>query len=139
MNIIDVLKVQHKVILGQLDYLEKLKDKKGMGACCLRQVVSSVVNMVDQHARLEETRLFPELEAYLGSQMSSIAVMEFEHREIKKILENIKRTNQLRETTLEAVKLIVFLRDHIDKEERVLFPIADQNITQKRLEELLDG
>lgn len=127
-TLIEVLKVQHNIILRQLEYLEKLKSsvQKDSGACCLKQVLLCIVNTVDDHAKIEEKFLFPELETFMGEEMSSPAVMKFEHEEIRGILTRLQKTDAARGVLLETAKFIVFLRDHIEKEEKVIFPTADK-------------
>ena len=139
MTIIEVLKIQHNVILRQLEYLEKLKSsvQGDSGSCCLKQVLLCIVDTVDMHSKIEEKYLFPELEPYVGKEMSSPAVMKFEHAEILGILSALREATAARVVLLEAEKFIVFLRDHIEKEEKVLFPTAEKALGQKRLEELL--
>ena len=139
MTIIEVLKIQHNVILRQLEYLEKLKGsaQKDSGSCCLKQVLLCIVDTVDAHAKIEEKYLFPELEPHMGKEMSSPAVMKFEHAEILGILAALRKTDVAEAVMLETAKFIVFLRDHIAKEEKVLFPTAEKALGQKRLEELL--
>ena len=139
MTLIEVLMVQHNVILRQLEYLEKFKSstQEDSGACCLKQVLLCIVDTVDAHAEIEEKFLFPELEPSMGKEMSSPAVMKFEHEEIRGILARLQKTDEARVVLLETAKFIIFLRDHIAKEEKVLFPTAEKALGRKRLEELL--
>src|SRR3989344_6162613 len=115
MTLIEVLKVQHNVILRQLEYLEKLKSsvREDSGARCLKQVLLCLVDTVDAHAKIEEKFLFPELEPSMGKEMSSPAVMKFEHEEIRGILARLQKTDEARVVLLETATFIIFLRDHI--------------------------
>ena len=97
-------------------------------------MVFTIADAVEKHGELEEQYLFPELEPHLGKEMGPLAVMEFEHEEIRKILGALKEACDAHTIRLETAKFIVFLRDHIAKEEKVLFPMAEDLVNGARLE-----
>ncbi|MBI4387895.1 MAG: hemerythrin domain-containing protein [Candidatus Omnitrophica bacterium] len=135
MTIIEKLSVEHGVFLKLLDYLEKLKgDRSFLDVTGLKHVIFVIANVVEKHAEHEEKFLFPKLRSYIGPELNRIQAVEFEHGEIRKILAVIKKNNDLRAVRLEAAKLITFLRDHIAKEESVLFPVAEQCLNPEHLQ-----
>jgi hemerythrin-like domain-containing protein len=134
-TITDYLTIEHRVFLEQFAYLEELKaaqeDENSAG---LKEAAFAIVRAVEKHAELEEKFLFPALEPFLGAQqMGPIAIMEFEHKEIRAILDALREAKEAHSIRVETSKLIVFLRDHIAKEEKVLFPIAEERIGSDRL------
>ncbi len=135
MTIIEKLSAEHGVFLDLLDYLEALKDDSSfLDAVGFKQVIFAIAKVVEKHAKQEEKFLFPKLKSYIGPELNRIHAVEFEHGEIRKILSAIQKTNECRVVRLEAAKLIAFLRDHIDKEESVLFPVAEQYVSIEQLQ-----
>ena len=135
MMITEYLTSQHHVFLTQLSFLEELKNaQKLLEPAGLKEVVFMISKAVEQHADIEEKFLFPELEPHLGDQMGPVAVMEFEHGEIRKVLHALRETDDPQVIRLEVSKFIVFLRDHLAREETVLFPMAQELVGLKRLE-----
>ena len=135
MKITEYLIAQHRVFLELLSSLEELKTSHKLeNALGLKELIFAIVTVVEKHADIEEKFLFPELKPYLGEQMSPIAVMELEHAEIRKIISTLKESMDPHVVRVEAAKFIIFLRDHIAKEEMVLFPLTEDMIDEKRLE-----
>ena len=135
MKITEYLIAQHRVFLELLSSIEELKTSHKLeNALGLKELIFAIVTVVEKHADIEEKFLFPELKPYLGEQMSPIAVMELEHAEIRKIISTLKESMDPHVVRVEAAKFIIFLRDHIAKEEMVLFPLTEDMIDEKRLE-----
>ncbi|MBI4352681.1 MAG: hemerythrin domain-containing protein [Candidatus Omnitrophica bacterium] len=135
MELVQCLRVEHRVFLQELSFIEKWKKKVRSDGDVrgLRQVVFCIADAVHKHSRIEEKYLFPKLRPYLGREMSSVAVMEFEHGEIRKIIEILRKDDRPGTILLEASKFTAFLRDHLAKEERVLFPVAEKVLGEKEL------
>ena len=134
MTIVEYLQVQHRVFLDQLAVLEDLKNSKKLrDKMVLKYLVFFIAKILEKHAKLEEEFLFPELVPSLGEEMGPVRVMEFEHGEIRKILAALKETDDSNDILVETAKFIVFLRDHIVKEEKVLFPLAEEFVEENRL------
>lgn len=136
MDIVDLLKSQHAIFLGRLLSLEDLKNSGDYSGAELKKSVLDIAMEVKKHAEIEESILFPRLRPHLGEEMTPRRVMDFEHKEIYEILATMNQTEDERIIRVEAAKFISFLRDHISKEEMVLFPAALQYITKKELNEM---
>lgn len=135
MKITEYLSSQHDVFLEELSFLERFKaSQKGDDVGGLKEITLAIAFAVERHAELEEKFLFPELNGHLEQKMGPVAVMEFEHEEIWKILQVLKETEDPQTIRLEVSKFIVFLRDHIAKEEKALFVIAEESIDFESLE-----
>ena len=65
--------------------------------------------------------------------MSPLAVIEFEHGELNRILAELGSTDDPRKVRICSAKFAVALRDHIAKEERVLFPEAEKLLGEGKL------
>ncbi|MBI4358797.1 MAG: hemerythrin domain-containing protein [Candidatus Omnitrophica bacterium] len=135
MKITEYLSCQHHVFLEQLLFLEELKASQALDQVTgLKEMVFIIADAVEKHGELEEQYLFRELEPHLGKEMGPLAVMEFEHGEIRKILGALREAQDIHTIRLETAKFIVFLRDHIAKEEKVLFPMAEDLVSGARLD-----
>ena len=135
MKITEYLSCQHFVFLEQLSFLEELKTSQSVNnGTGLKEIVFTIAHAVEKHGELEEQFLFPELEPYLGKEAGPLAVMELEHNEIRKITSVLQETHDSRIIRIEAAKFIAFLRDHIAKEEKVLFPMAEDLVNHQKLE-----
>ncbi len=85
------------------------------------------------HFTLEEQQLFPQLEQQIGSSNGPTSVMRSEHEQLRRLvaelLQSLEADNEQRALGL-CETLMMLLQQHNMKEERMLYPMADQ---------LLDG
>ncbi|GAB7388134.1 hypothetical protein BSNK01_19710 [Bacillaceae bacterium] len=112
----------------------------------LREKVARFASDLDPHSEKEENFLFPMMAKYIGREAGPIAVMEYEHEQAKKnlemFLEKSERLSQplgqqqATELAAYAVRAYNILADHFTKEEHVLFPMAEQILSQGEKEEL---
>ncbi len=87
------------------------------------------------HALLEDELLFAALEPYLG-EMGPLAVMRMEHTEIENSLAQLQSASEGQAQAELVSHLIATARAHFAKEEQILFPMADQVLTEDVLENL---
>ncbi len=133
MKITNAFLGEHAVFYAQFEYLEQNVPEatgdlvKSWGAMLAFALAS--------HAGLEEELLFTTLEPQIGS-MGPLAVMRMEHDEIERSLEKLSTlqdADQSRELLLHTISVA---RNHFAKEERILFPIADQRLSVEKLVDL---
>ncbi len=131
MRITDALLGEHAVLYALFDLAESRLDA-GIDAVELKHLGQALAAALGSHARVEEDIFFPALEARIGPH-GPLAVMRAEHEEIDATVEAIARgdgdAQRLR-------SLIALARNHFNKEEHVLFPMAQQAIEAGTLEEL---
>jgi hemerythrin-like domain-containing protein len=148
----DILKAEHEVILSVLDCLEKLADDvRGGGALDLlsaREVLDFLGTFADKcHHGKEEGALFPMLGTKgLPTQVGPVAVMLAEHELGRAEIAGM-RAEIAGPATVSAERALRFavhantyvdlLRDHIAKENNVLFPMADGMLAAAEQEQLL--
>ncbi len=115
-----------------------------------------------QHARKEDEALFPALEALLGAESGPTSAMRLEHREIHSQGELLRQTlselNEVEHPRIEAAgaklreltatgseakalranaeEIIRLLDAHFDKEEQILFPLAENLLDAQALTEV---
>ena len=83
------------------------------------------------HATLEEELLFPALEPHMGTD-GPLAVMQAEHDEIQRALEQIEHAQNLDDGAARVAQALDLIREHFQKEEEVLFSVARQILDDER-------
>ena len=107
------------------------------------QIVHFFEDVVIDHVQKEEQVLFPALESFLPREMGPLAVLRGEHREICAHFRRLcelggmlslgKVDAPLRQEFERVARATVQLtRDHIYKEDRVLFPMIARFLTPER-------
>lgn len=152
-HVISTLVSEHESILGFLDTLEiinkHLQQMTGYDSGCeefgkLSHIAEHLL-AAELHYQREEDILFPELEQ--RGVYGPPAVMKEEHTQLraqkkglKKLVENVSTTdfNEIKKQLDEIVRFIVpTLREHIFKENNILYPAALQVIRDKSVWEAL--
>ena len=155
MNPIEDLKIEHEAVqttLKVLDSICKETDKTGEIANPehLDQLMEFFMTFVDRcHHGKEEELLFPALEAVgVSNQGGPIGVMLKEHQKGRDYVAKMKAALlRYREGSREAAgaltdnarAYIALLNQHIDKENNVLFTLAENNLSDKKQLELREG
>lgn len=143
---IGILMAEHEVILGKLDELENIVKQAEIGEGELERLRDVAHHLLDaeSHHKREEEVLFPELEArgVTGPPM----IMRTEHEELRakkhELHELIGAYAELRPEEFKAKLtdvgsfLVGHLRDHIFKEDRILYPTAMAVIEDGRWSEI---
>ncbi len=147
------LKEEHQGVLLSLSILEKInqKLKKGekINPLHLEQLLEFIRVFVDKcHHGKEEDLLFPAMEkAGIPNEGGPIGMMLQEHNLGRKYVKNFsdaideykkgdpKAANKIVKSTSGYIAL---LRDHMDKEDNILYMIADAHLSAKIQKELLE-
>ncbi len=147
----EILKEEHENVLQKLDALEEIishLDKKDEISAKLRELASFFGTDVWVHFAKEEEALFPEIERFIPRESGPIGVMLAEHEELRNTNTEIQRgiAVYLRDSgNLEAKVMIErhgahfigLLRDHIDKENNILFVMADMHLDETQLDKVI--
>ncbi|MCM8784941.1 MAG: hemerythrin domain-containing protein [Candidatus Omnitrophica bacterium] len=147
----EVLKEEHEVIKIILDVLEKIVDnivsKGQVNVNHLEKIVDFIKTFADKcHHGKEEDLLFPAMEEFgIPKDEGPIGVMLEEHdigrNYVKKLAEAINEyknnKNSLKDIVENASGYINLLRQHIDKENDILYMMADMHIPDKKQKILL--
>lgn len=122
-NCIEELRTDHEIILAELAKLEA--DPAGYA----KEFLAFTRNFAEPHHHKEEEVLFPALESKgIPKEGGPIGVMLMEHE--------IKRgyVRDLAAGKIEAAgKIISLLREHIVKENDILYPLAEQVLSEGEL------
>lgn len=148
----EVLKTEHKAIKVMLDVLEaicnQLEKGEEVDPSHLEGVLDFLKTFADKcHHGKEENVLFPALEqAGVPREGGPIGVMLHEHSNGREYIEALaqgiedyKKGNQNAVPTIvkKAREYILLMRSHIEKEDKVLFVIADQHLSAEKQKELV--
>jgi len=153
MKATEVLREEHDSIKLMFVILEKfsmmLQSGQGVNAAHLTQILEFMSGFVDKcHHGKEEELLFPVIKSVLTPDEGAdpIGVMLVEHnvsrgyiKDITSAFNNYKAGDRkaITKVITSARSYINLLTQHIDKENNILFPIADKFFTQEKQEELL--
>lgn len=133
MKVTECLGIEHRIFLRQIERLEEAQ-RQGAPAQERRAMVALLAAALEEHADIEDEILFPALEPHLGRQAGPLAVMDLEHEEIRSLLSQM--ATALDDISPLVSQFIATARHHFAKEDQVLFPMAEQLLSQERLEEL---
>jgi hemerythrin-like domain-containing protein len=150
-----LLKEEHEIILSGLRVLEALADKAMRGDAVPEKVLGEVLEFLGgfadaHHHGKEEEILFPAMErAGFPREGGPLAVMLLEHEEGRGLIATLRQTApRAGGTHAERMQFAAAARGyaqllsaHIDKENQVLFVMADQAIApdeQQRVDEAFD-
>ena len=141
MNILEDLMNEHRTVLGRLNLLEEVEadDDPAWAQETVRGVAEFLEQDLELHLQKEEKLLFPALAQRIGED-GPIRVMLAEHVEMRagtKELGRLGGQSRLAESDLAVVgDFVDLVRAHIDKEDHILFPIAQRELAVPVLEEL---
>jgi len=133
MKVTECLNTEHGVFLLQLDTLKKMIDEKAT-LPELKAAVRVIGVAVEKHRDVEDKYLYPAIIRECGKEFPPIRVMEQEHEQITECIKKIE-SNSLKNYD-PIKKFITILEEHIQKEIKVLFPMAEETISKEELEEI---
>jgi len=151
MSATQCLRDEHQVILRVLDCFEIVLHEAGEAKTVARDVFAPFVDFFRDfadkcHHCKEEDRLFPRLEnAGIPREGGPIGVMLYEHEQgrshIRAIADNLDSADSgdeaaRRNVVEHGLDFIALLRSHINKEDGILFNMADQVIREDNLKAL---
>lgn len=138
------LRQEHEVILRALAILERLGQALERGEPIDRTALTWLIDFfrtfADRcHHGKEEQHLFPALERHgIPREGGPLAVMLHEHEQGRALLSAMDQGGELQ--TTEAIRGYAgLLRAHIDKENNVLFPLAEQVLPEEEQRGLMDA
>ena len=149
-----VLKEEHRVIERVLDALETAANRLTTGSPVRPGVFLQAADFIKGfadgcHHKKEEGVLFPALEAAgIPAEGGPIGVMLFEHEEGRKLTAAMRAaaerlaagdSSATAEVVENALGYVALLRQHIAKEDNVLFPMADRAIQGRAQTDLAEA
>ena len=145
------LKSEHPPLRKKMDGLYSLTQKIDQGIDMEENFHELIIKVkefkgeLDPHSEREEGVLFPMMGAYIGTTSGPIAVMEYEHDQAKSNIGAFLDQAEVGESTTDEKKKLAelvqnayfILTDHFNKEENVLFPMAERMLSDVEKADLL--
>jgi hemerythrin-like domain-containing protein len=131
MKITDALLAEHVVFHNMFDYVEKAVPTMGSLAE-VRAISSLLERMLKIHSKAEDHLLFDPLDSAFA-QLAQDDNFHHEHEEIEQELESIQAARGISEARRRLLSAVVMSRKHFDKEERIVFPLAEKQLSSKSL------
>ncbi|MCL4322556.1 MAG: hemerythrin domain-containing protein [Deltaproteobacteria bacterium] len=148
------LRSDHEIVRGVLNNLSGyLKKIGGDSSDNLRKNLINQLNEItafidkdlEIHFKKEEEALFPVLGNYIGLETGPIHVMLIEHKHSRELSEDFKTSIKDYQTSgnYKAVvsagnSFASLLSEHIDKEDHILFNMADMHLTATEKESIME-
>ncbi len=152
MKATEILMEEHRVIERVLNALERATNRLSRGEEVYLRFFTGTVVFIREftdacHHKKEELVLFPALvENGLSKKSGPVAVMLAEHEEGRRLAQGMRQSTErfqageirMREQLVQNTRdYISLLRQHIPKEDKVLFPMADKVIPAEQQEKIL--
>jgi hemerythrin-like domain-containing protein len=134
MKITDILRAEHSVFHNLFDHIESSAPRLKTLA-----EVKAVAMLIDKvmapHSRTEDELFIDPLE-HCFDQIGQKETFHDEHEQIEQTLAKVTRASTLKEAKRLLLAVITASRKHFEKEERIVFPMAERILKAKTLTEL---
>ena len=138
MQCMNLLEHDHKIILRALNVLAEIAARVEKGEWVDSRDVEAILRFLrvfgdGYHQTKEESALFPELRRSAAEQNKELNHMLFEHEQERSLVEGLEESLKVKkgaDFVFYANRLIALLRNHIHKEDHVLFDIVEKSLSQ---------
>ncbi len=134
MKITEALFAEHLVFHNMFDHLEAAAPKLKTLAE-IQSLAALLESMLRDHSAIEDALFLGPLDHCFEQIGQRDAFLE-EHREIDLNLELVQKTARVGEARKRLLAAVAYSRRHFDKEERIVFPMAERLLKAKTLTEL---
>lgn len=134
MKITEALLAEHLVFHNLFDHVEKTAPHLKTLAE-LKATAAMLESVLEAHSRTEDDLFIGPLE-HCFEQIGQRDTFHQEHDDIDDMLSQVQKAKQAKKARQLLLSLIVSCRQHFDKEERIVFPMAEQILKSKTLTEL---
>lgn len=134
MKITDVLRAEHAVFHNLFDHIEAtVPHVKALAE--VKGLATVVEKLHAPHSKAEDDLFIEPLEHYFD-QMGQKENFHAEHEHIEATLAKVQTAKTLKAAKKILLNAIAASRKHFDKEERIVFPLAERILKAKTLSEL---
>ena len=135
-NPLEVLRKEHDEVLRILNRLESNLNKKDILQS--KNNINLLQKEFNKHSlNKEEKVLFPEIEKFMPREGGPTGMMIIEHQDLTESIESFKQTDNFENLNEIGNHIINLLREHIDKENNMLFMMADMHLDNRQKEIIL--
>ena len=136
-NPLDILRKEHDIVLKILDSLESNLNRKDIQQS--KNNINILQKEFDKHSlNKEEKILFPEIEKFMPRDGGPTGMMILEHKDLTKSIKDFKQIGNFESLNGIGNHIINLLREHIDKENNILFMMADMHLEDKQKKTILE-
>jgi hemerythrin-like domain-containing protein len=134
MKITDILRAEHTVFHHLFDHVEGTIPKlRTLGE--VRSLATLLDKVMSPHSKTEDDLFIEPLE-HCFEQLGQRDTFHHEHDLIEATLEKVRHARDLKTAKRLLSGVIAASRNHFDKEERIVFPLAERVLKSKTLTEL---
>jgi len=134
MKITDVLRAEHAVFHNLYDHIEAvLPQTKTLAE--VKSLAKVAEKLLEPHSKTEDDLFIEPLEHYFD-QIGQNELFHEEHKQIDALLTKIQKARDLKTAKKLLQGAVLACRSHFDKEERIVFPMAEKVLKTKTLAEL---
>src|SRR3989344_2067335 len=135
-NPLEILKKEHETVLKVLNNLET--DLEARNISQAKKSIELLEKEFNRHSlNKEEKILFPEIEKFMPRENGPTGMMIIEHKDLTESIKKFKQINNSKNLNEIGSYIINLLREHIDKENNMLFMMADMHLDAKQKEIIL--
>lgn len=134
MKITEALLAEHVVFHNLFDYVERATPKLRTLAE-IRALAGMLDAMLTAHGQIEDKLVMEPLEHCLD-QLGQNHAIHAEHEHIETMLAQVRSCRDVKQAKKLLVIAVVVARQHFDREERVIFPLAEKWLKAKTLQTL---
>ena len=132
-NPTDILRKEHDKVLKILDSLELNLNKKDIIQS--KNNIKILQEEFNKHSlNKEEKVLFPEIEKFMPREGGPTGMMIIEHKDLTESIKMFKGEKDINNLIETGSHIISLLREHIDKENNMLFMMAEMHLDDKQKE-----
>ncbi len=144
MSVTEMLVAEHETVLKKLEEIRRAAVAGNVAG--VASLLPFFEKDIQLHRRKEEEVLFPAIARACGEDGSPVGCMLEEHKIEKGLVERIRKDvdgsggqGQSRTLAMDVEEFVNFLRFHIQKENEVLFPLAESVLPPGEKETVFDG
>jgi len=134
MKITDVLRAEHAVFHNLFDHIETVLPRTRTLAE-VKSLATVVETLLAPHAKTEDD-LFMEPLEHCFDQIGQQETFHDEHEQIDAELAKVHKAREVKTAKKILLGAVTASRKHFDKEERIVFPLAERILKAKTLSEL---
>jgi hemerythrin-like domain-containing protein len=131
MKITEALFAEHLVFHNMFDHIE-VRAPKLKTLAEVKSLAALMESLLKAHSDTEDELFIGPLEHCFEQLGQRDAFLE-EHQEIDASLRNLQQAKQLKQAQQLLLAAVTYSRKHFDKEERIVFPLAERVLNNKTL------
>ena len=134
MKITDILRAEHTVFHHLFDHIETTAPRLKTLAE-VKSLAGLIEKVMAPHSNTEDELFIGPLE-HCMEQIGQNDTFHHEHEAIERLLANVRAARTVRQARKQLLDAISMSRKHFDKEERIVFPMAERMLKAATLTEL---